>query len=114
MAVDDDAAGVGAVEARHEPQRRRLAAAARAEQRDELTRLEREVDSLQRVHRPERAPQLLQLDVGHYRPIPSRTWRLPPRRPMRSSESIAAQVMPKLISDTAAAGYAFVSLMYWM
>ena len=80
LAVDDDPARVGAVEAGHEPKRGRLAAAARAEQRDELAGLEREVDALQRIDRPERAPQLLQLDVRHLTaPDPTRTVRLPPR-----------------------------------
>ncbi len=47
----------------------------------------------------------LQLDVsGHQRPIPTRTVRWPPRRPTRRIESIAAQVIPKLISVAAAAG----------
>ena len=74
------------------------------EQRNELARLEREVDPLERRDGAERAPQLLQLDVGHYRPIPTRTVRWPPRRPIRRIESIAAQVIPKLISVAAAAG----------
>ena len=65
LAVDDDAARVGLVEAGDEAQRRRLAAAARPEQRHELAGLEREVDPLQRGHRPEGAPELLELDVRH-------------------------------------------------
>ncbi len=68
--------------------------------------LEREVDALQRDDRPEGAVQALELEVRHaaYLPTPTRTVRCPPRRPMRSSESIAAQVIAKLISVTAAAG----------
>ena len=56
--------GVGLVEAGDEPQRGRLAAAARPEQRDELARAEREVDALEGGHGAEGAPQLLELDVG--------------------------------------------------
>ena len=41
---------------------------------------------------------------GHYLPIPTRTVRWPPRRPTRRIESIAAHVIPKLISVAAAAG----------
>ena len=68
--------GVGLVEAGDEPQRGRLAAAARPEQRHELARLEREVDALEGGHGAEGAPQLLELDVsGHYLPIPTRTVR---------------------------------------
>ena len=105
-AVDDDPPRVGPVEAGHEAQRRRLAAAARAEERYELALLEREVDALQRDDRPEGAVQALELEVRHppYLPTPTRTVRCPPRRPMRSSESIAAHVMAKLMSVTAAAG----------
>ncbi len=104
LAVDDDPARIRLVESGNEAQRRRLAAAARAEQRHELAGLEGEVDPLERRHRPEGAPQLLELDVGHYLPIPTRTVRWPPRRPTRRIESIAAHVIPKLISVAAAAG----------
>ena len=79
---------VGLVEARDEAQRRRLAAAARPEQRHELARLEREVDALERRHGAEGPPQPAQLDVGrHQRPIPTRTVRWPPRRPIRRIEA---------------------------
>ena len=114
LPVDDDPSGVGLVEAGDEAQRRRLAAAARAEQRDELPRVEREVDPLERRDRAEGAPQLLELDVGgHQRPIPTRTVRCPPRRPISRIESMASQVMPKLNSVAAAAGYALSWLICW-
>ena len=98
-------ARVGLVEAGDEAQRGRLAAAARPEQRDELALSEREVDALERRHGAEGAPQPSELDVRrHQRPIPTRTVRWPPRRPIRRIESIAAHVIMKLISVAAAAG----------
>jgi hypothetical protein len=48
--VDMDRAGIGRDIARDQPQRRRLAAAGRAEQRDELIVLDLEVEILQRRH----------------------------------------------------------------
>ena len=108
LAVDEDAPGVGPVEAGDEAERRRLAAPGGPEQGEELALREREIDPVERDHLAELAPQLLQLDVGHQWPPPAPTG-LP--RPTSRSASIASQVMPKLISDTAAAGYVLVS---WM
>ena len=59
-------ARVGLVEAGDEAQRRRLAAAARTEQRDELALLEREVDALEGRHVTEGSPQPPELDVGRH------------------------------------------------
>src|ERR1019366_9472023 len=53
------------------------------------------------------------LKEGHLAPAIMRLdW--PRLRPTRSSESIAAQVMPKLISVTAPAGKPRDSFTYWM
>ena len=118
LAVDDDPPGVRPVEAGDEAQRGRLAAAGRAEQRDELALLEREVDARAARRpcpkarcRPWSSRYAIQRDLRG--PDAHRFAAAPP--PDRaSSESIAAQVIAKLISVTAAAGYACVSLMYWM
>ena len=92
------------VEAGDEPQRRRLAAAGRAEQRHELALLEAEVDPVERDHGPEDPSQGAELEEGHQRASPERQSALGGPRPISRSESIAAQVMPKLSSETAAAG----------
>ena len=113
-AVDDDRAGGRLVEPCDEPQRRRLAAAGRAEQRDELALLELEVDAVERGHGAEDAAQAPQLEEAHRRPPGSGEIRPERPRPTTSSASIAAQVIAKLSSDTAAAGYACVSSMYSM
>ena len=63
-AADQDLALVGLLEAGDHPQRRRLAAAARPEQRQELALVDAQVD---RVHRDERAEPLrdrAELDIG--------------------------------------------------
>ena len=101
LAVHEDASSVGPVEAGDEAERRRLAAPGGPQQREELALREREIDPVQRDHLVELAPQVLQLDVGHQWPPPALT-ALP--RPTSRSASIASQVIPKLISDTAAAG----------
>ena len=51
---------------------------------------------------------------GHYRVAGIWAGRTMRPRPTKRSDIIAAHVIPKLISETAAAGYACVSLMYWM
>src|SRR4051812_12309377 len=111
LAVDDDPAAVGSIEAGDEPQRRRLAAARRAEQREELALAELHLDPVERLDGAEVAVQVPELEVGHQRAA-AICARAPRCRPTRSRASIAAQVMPKLMIVTAAAGYAFVSLMY--
>ena len=77
---------IGPVEARDEAERRRLAAAGRAEQREEL-RPPRARGRSRPARRPPRtAPQLLELDVGHQ-------WLHPPGarpRPTSRSASIAS------------------------
>src|SRR5262249_49942976 len=110
LAVDDDRAGVGAVEAGDEPERRRLPASGRPEQRQELSLLERDVDAVQRDDRPERPPQLLELEVRHQR-APTTCACLGRPRPTTRRPSIAAQTIRKLSSDSAAASYGCVSLM---
>ena len=67
LAVDDDPARVGAVEAGDEPQRRRLAAARRPEQREELALAELDLDAVERLHGAEVAVEVLQFEVGHQR-----------------------------------------------
>src|SRR6266540_2632783 len=111
LAVDDDPPRVGPVEAGHETKGRRLPAPGRSEERHELALLEREADAVERDHVGELPAQPLQLHVRHQRAPP--TWNGRSRPTIRSA-SIAAHVIPKLMSVTAAAGNDFVSLMYWM
>ena len=64
VAADQDLALVGLLEAGDHPQRRRLAAAARPEQREELALVDAQVE---RVHRDERAEPFrdsTELDIG--------------------------------------------------
>src|SRR5581483_5114460 len=113
LAVDDDAAAVRAVEAGDEPERGRLAAARRPEQRQELALSERDVDAVQRPDGAEVAMQVLQLEKSHGRYLAPASWSCPPRRrPMKSRLSIAAHVIPKLINVKAAAPYGSVSFTY--
>ena len=65
LAVDDDPALVGPVEARDEAQRGRLAAARWAEHRQELALAEGDVDAVQRLDGAEVAMEVLQLEIGH-------------------------------------------------
>ena len=60
--VEHDRALRQALEARDEPQQRRLPGAARAEQGQELARRDREVDAVQRDHGPELLADAAQLD----------------------------------------------------
>ena len=105
LAVDDDAAGVGLVEAGDEAQRSRLAAPGRAEQRDELARLRARGRS-----RAAPSPGRRRGRAAGARRAPSATAPdahgalAAALRPTRRSDSIAAQVIPKLISVAAAAG----------
>src|SRR5205814_257555 len=103
LAVDDDRAGVGPVEAGHEPQRGRLAAARRPEQREELALLELEVDRVERDDRPEGPTDLSELEVRHQWVAATCMGRTRRPRPSTRIPSIAAHVIPKLISDSAAA-----------
>ena len=62
-AVDRDDALVGPLESRDQPQRRRLPAAGRPEQREELAPDDREVESVDRRDLGEPARDASQLDV---------------------------------------------------
>ena len=65
LAVDHHPPRGRPVEPSDEPERGRLAAAGRPEQRDELARRDVEIDPGEGDDLPEPAVQLLQLDVGH-------------------------------------------------
>jgi hypothetical protein len=64
-AVEDDRARVGLGAAEQHVDRGRLARAVGAEQRDELARLDRQVEAVDRGHRPVILRQLLQEDPCH-------------------------------------------------
>ena len=100
LAGDEDPAGVRPVEAGDEPQRGRLAAPGRPEQREELALLEREARS-RRARRRRRTRAAAVCSSTYAISVPLRTGA-GRRRPTSSSDSIAAHVIPKLISDTAA------------
>ena len=72
LAADDDAAGVGVLEPREQAQRRGLAAARRAEQRDQLAGLQGQVEVVERDHGTVVPAQSLQphLDGGPGRAVP--------------------------------------------
>jgi hypothetical protein len=65
LAIDDDAAGARCRQARDDAQQRRLATAARSEQRDDLTRLDVEIDRCQRFGRAEATGDAGELDGRH-------------------------------------------------
>src|SRR5713101_476389 len=65
LAVDDDPSVVGPVEAGDEAERGRLAAAGRAEQREELALPQLDLDSVERLDAAEVAVEVLQLEKGH-------------------------------------------------
>src|SRR5205085_10452253 len=112
LAVDDDASLVGTIEACDEAQRGRLAAAGGTEEREELALAERDVDAVERLHSAEVTVQVQQFEVGHQRAPVITAPRVPRLRPTTRSDSIAAQVMPKLRRVIAAAGKPCVSFTY--
>src|SRR5918992_30550 len=98
------------LEAGHDPKGGRLPAAARTKESEELAALEGDVE-LAEGHdvASEALVQVLQLEVGHYRAPPICTWRRPRRpRPRKRIPSIAIQVIPKLMIESAPAGFAYV------
>src|SRR5262249_4112820 len=113
LAVDDDRAGVGAVEAGDEPEGGRLPAPGRAEQREGLTLLECGGDPIPCHHRGAGPPKVVQLEVRHQR-APATCAALGRPRPTNRRPSIAAQTIRKLSSESAAASYGCVSPMNWM
>src|SRR5262249_12525226 len=103
LALDEDPARVRPVEAGDEAQRRRLAAARRSEQRQELALAELDVDALERLEAAELTVKILEVEVRHLAPAIT-ALRAPRLRPTRSSDNIAAQVMRKLSNVSAPAG----------
>src|SRR3954451_2862491 len=112
--VDDDPSGVGSIEAGDDAERRRLAAARRAEQRQELALAELDLDSVERLDGAEVAVEVLQLQKSHQRVAGTTAPRTPRLRPMSKSDAIAAHVIPKLIRVSAPAGNPCDSFTYWM
>src|SRR5438105_12824419 len=86
LAVDDDRARVGAVEAGDESQRRRLTAPGWAEQREELPFAELDLDPVEGLDGAEVTVEVLQLQIGHQRTPAITAPRTPRFRPTRSSE----------------------------
>jgi hypothetical protein len=107
LAVDDDRARVGTVEAGDQAERGRFPASRRPEQGKELAGIELDLDPVQRHHRAERPTELPELKVRHQR-VAAPAGRGRPR-PTNRSASIAAQTMRKLSSESAAASYGCVS-----
>ncbi len=71
LAVEQDAARVGKVEARDHPQQRRLAAAGRTEQREEFAGLDREADVVDGREVAETPRDTLYVEQRHRRVTPS-------------------------------------------
>ena len=106
LAVDLDAARVGVLEAGDHAQRRRLAAAGRPEEGDELAALGGEDEVLDRGEGAELLLDVGQLQEAHaclaHQWAPPISIRVRVSRPMKAMAIIASQVSPKLMSATAA------------
>ena len=106
-AADHHAPAVGAVEAAEQPQRRRLAAARRAEQREQLARGDVEVELVERGERAEAARQPVEVhgDGGHTQPPDPGA--APPRLPRKVIANSSSQVIGSESTDSATAMPAF-------
>ena len=105
LAADQHLPGGGAVEPGEQPQRRGLAAARRAEQREQLAGLELQVEPVERVRGAEAAPDAPELDgaVPDCRP-PVPVMRRPSLAAARERHgSSNSQVSSRLASDSATA-----------
>ncbi len=102
LAVDDHAAGARRHEARDQVERRRLPAAGRAEEREQLALVHREVEGIHRPHRAEVAGAATQLDdrARHQRSRSSENTAASPKN--RSASHTAAKVRPMKSDDIAA------------
>ena len=102
LAVDDHAAGARRHEARDQVERRRLPAARRAEEREQLALVHREVEGIHRPHRAEVAGAAMELDdrARHQRSRSSRNTAASPKN--RSASHTAAKVRPMKSDDIAA------------
>jgi hypothetical protein len=108
IALDHHPARGWPLEAGDDAKRRRLPAAGRAEQREELARLDGDVDLLDRREVAKLLVELFQFQIGHQRVPPTCTVVRPGRLPTRRIPSSASQVIPKEMIVSAAAGLALV------
>ena len=101
--ADDHAPAVGAVEAAEQAQRGRLAAARRAEQRDQLAGLDVEVELVECDERAEAARQALEVDGDcAHMSLPTRA-RDEPRLPMNVIAKSSSQVISSESTESATA-----------